>query len=219
MLGLKNKINWVNTVTFLSLAVSVYTNYANAQVSLEKGKEIASAACSGCHGADGNSALPVNPILAGQHAGYLAKQMADFKPNKHGDVTRKNDVMMGMAALVNGDDIKSVSEFYATQKPIPAKSTKPELKKIAEKLYRGGDTLRSIPPCSGCHGPAGAGIPSKYPAIAGQHFDYTQTTLLDYRSGKRQNDPDGVMQTISRHLSDKEIEALSDYLVGMRFAD
>ena len=37
---------------------------------LERGKQIAATVCVACHGPDGNSPAPANPILAGQHADY-----------------------------------------------------------------------------------------------------------------------------------------------------
>ncbi|NBQ70003.1 MAG: cytochrome c4, partial [Nitrosomonadaceae bacterium] len=36
-------------------------------------QEIASGVCAGCHNADGNSVIPMNPILAGQQAEYITK--------------------------------------------------------------------------------------------------------------------------------------------------
>jgi cytochrome c553 len=44
------------------------------KVDLAKGQQIATQVCAACHGADGNSASPANPKLAGQHADYLYKQ-------------------------------------------------------------------------------------------------------------------------------------------------
>ena len=37
-----------------------------------------SALCQGCHGEDGMSAASSFPRLAGQYAGYIRKQVADF---------------------------------------------------------------------------------------------------------------------------------------------
>ena len=55
---------------------------------LAKGRPIAETVCAACHGPDGNSSIPVNPSLAGQHPGYLYKQLADFKTGR-----RKNAAM------------------------------------------------------------------------------------------------------------------------------
>ena len=51
--------------------------------------------CAACHAADGNSASPVNPILAAQNADYTVKQLSNFKAGE-----RKNPVMLGMASTL-----------------------------------------------------------------------------------------------------------------------
>ena len=52
---------------------------AHAKADPAKGKIIAETVCVACHGADGNSATPANPNLAGQGADYLYKQLKNFK--------------------------------------------------------------------------------------------------------------------------------------------
>lgn len=194
-----------------------------AQVDIEKGKTLATTVCASCHGVDGNSPAvtapaPTNPKLAGQHAAYLFKQIKDFKADKQGLIKRHSPIMMGFGSMLSDDDAKSVATYYSEQTLIPENASKKELKPIAEKLYRGGDVSRAIPACAGCHGPAGAGIPDQYPAIGGQFASYIQAQLLAYRSGTLTNDTEGVMRTISKYLSDKEIEALADYISGLRIA-
>ena len=51
---------------------------AGPRPDLERGKQLATSVCAACHGADGNSPAPANPVLAGQHAGYIAAQLAAF---------------------------------------------------------------------------------------------------------------------------------------------
>jgi cytochrome c553 len=68
------------------------------------------AACAACHGAEGNSALPLYPNLAGQHAKYLRKALLAYKSG-----TRSHAVMMAMAAVLNEQDIADVAAFYASQ--------------------------------------------------------------------------------------------------------
>src|SRR3970040_404699 len=55
--------------------------------------------CAACHASDGNSASPANPVLAGQHADYTAKQLANYKSGE-----RKSAVMMGMVPTVSAAD-------------------------------------------------------------------------------------------------------------------
>ena len=70
-----------------------------------------SAVCGVCHGPDGNSANPLWPKLAGQHAAYLVKQLKDFKSG-----TRKDPVMAPMASPLSDQDMENLAAYYASQK-------------------------------------------------------------------------------------------------------
>ncbi len=177
-----------------------------------KGQKIASQVCAACHGADGNSAAPANPHLAGQHAEYLAKQLHDFKANKD----RKNPVMMGMATPLSADDIRDVAAHYAAQKPKPAAAKDKELVALGQKIYRGGIVATGVPACAACHGPNGAGIPAQYPRLAGQFPEYTASQLRAFRSEERANDANRMMRGFAGRMTDREILAVSEYLAGLR---
>ena len=72
-----------------------------------------SAVCGACHGADGNSMNPEWPKLSGQHAGYIAKQLADFKSG-----ARLNDpakVMENIAAKLSDDEIAALGGYFASR--------------------------------------------------------------------------------------------------------
>lgn len=88
----------------LMLAATAHANEpagAPAKPDLAKGGAISSQVCATCHTADGSRGSPANPILQGQHAEYLAKQLTEFKSGK-----RKNPVMSGMAAPLSDDDVR-----------------------------------------------------------------------------------------------------------------
>ncbi len=68
--------------------------------------------------------------------------------------------------------------------------------------------------CAGCHSPNGAGLPAQYPRLAGQHADYIKAQLVSFRQGERTNS--AQMSAIAANLSDKEIDALADYIAGLR---
>src|SRR5215217_5110762 len=76
---------------------------APAKADPAQAQQIVTKVCAACHAADGNSVTPANPALAGQHADYIVKQLADFKANK----TRKNPVMFGMAAPLSPQDMQN----------------------------------------------------------------------------------------------------------------
>ena len=49
---------------------------------LAKGQEKATSVCGACHTFDGSRGAATNPILQGQHAAYLVKQLSEFKAGK-----------------------------------------------------------------------------------------------------------------------------------------
>src|SRR4051794_2181317 len=174
-----------------------------------KGATISTAVCAACHTNDGSRGAPANPIIQGQHPDYLVKQLVEFKAGK-----RDNPVMKAMAAPLSEADMKNVASFYASKQPKPGFAKNKDLVAHGEKVYRGGVAERSIPACSGCHGPSGAGIPAQYPRLAGQHADYVEAQLVAFRSGARHNNP--VMTAVAAKLNDRDIKALADYVAGLR---
>ncbi len=61
-------------------------------------------------------------------------------------------------------------------------------------------------PCQACHGEDGRGIDPTYPVIAGQHADYLEKSLTDYREGRRVNP---LMSGFAANLTDQDIEDLA----------
>lgn len=176
---------------------------------LAKGQATATQVCAACHTVDGSRGSPANPILAGQHPEYLVKQLQEFKAGK-----RKNAVMAGFAGMLSEDDMRNVAAFYASKTAKPGAAKDKDLAALGEKIYRGGIADRTIPACAGCHSPTGAGIPSQYPRMSGQHADYTEAQLVAFRSGARANS--GQMTAIAAKMNDREIKAVSDYIAGLR---
>ncbi len=191
-------------------------------VGVERGKAIATGLCAACHMADGNSAVPLQPKLAGQHAVYLEKQLNDFKPAEGAKTAaRENAVMGGQVAMLSADpkqyanDVKSLALWFASQKLVPATSAgvNPNL---GMSIYRGGIVSKGVPACAGCHSPTGSGIPGKYPRVSGQFADYSEAQLKAFREDQRKNSPANQMQDIAKKLTDTEIKAVSDYMAGVR---
>lgn len=178
-----------------------------------KGQGLAGA-CAACHGPDGNSMIPTNPSLAQQHPEYITKQLKDFKKGNDGE--RPNAIMAGMAAGLTPEAMEDVAAYFGKQKLRHAGARDRELVTAGRKLYRGGDSARGIPACSACHSPTGAGIPSQYPRVGGQHVDYTVAQLKAFRAGERKNDPNQMMRSVAAKLTDKDITALAEYLAGLK---
>ncbi|HRM80902.1 MAG: cytochrome c4 [Acidovorax sp.] len=202
-------------LTAAVLAAPVFSAFAAgdapkvAKPDLVKGEASYTAVCAACHGADGNSAIAVNPTLAQQHPEYLVKQLQEFKSGK-----RNNAVMKGFATMLTDEDMKNIA-YWVASKPAKAGFAKDkDLVTLGERIYRGGIADRNIAACAGCHSPNGAGIPVQYPRLSGQHADYTVAQLNTFRDGTRANSTQ--MTQVAAKLNDKEIKAVADYIAGLR---
>ena len=202
-------------LTAAVLAAPVFSAFAAgdapkvAKPDLVKGEASYTAVCAACHGADGNSAIAVNPTLAQQHPEYLVKQLQEFKSGK-----RNNAVMKGFASMLTDEDMKNIG-YWVASKPAKAGFAKDkDLVAMGERIYRGGIADRNIAACAGCHSPNGAGIPAQYPRLSGQHADYTVAQLNTFRDGTRANSTQ--MTQVAAKLNAKEIKAVADYIAGLR---
>ena len=168
--------------------------------------------CTACHGTDGMGIVPNYPHLAGQGEGYLIKQISDIKSGQ-----RVVPEMAGMTTNLSPQDIADISAYYSG-KPAPKGQAEESSVTIAEQLYRWGDTKKGIPACGSCHSPIGSGnAPAKFPMLSGQTPQYLAKQLRDFREGDRVNDGDGrIMRDVAEKLSNKQIDALSSYISGLR---
>lgn len=179
----------------------------------ERGRE-SSAVCAACHGADGNGNNPEWPKLAGQHASYLAKQTREYRSGE-----RQNEQMNVMAGPLSDEDIENIALYYE-QQPASHGAARLESVTLGERIYRAGNAERDLPACAGCHGPAGRGnSPAAFPALGGQHAQYTAAQLHAFRDGIRRNDANAVMRTIAERMGEREIEAVAEYIAGLHRAE
>lgn len=203
--GFCMRIGGILAITALVAATS---GVAYAAGDVESGKSKA-ASCAACHGADGNSVMGMWPKLAGQHESYLAKQLADFKSG-----ARPEPTMSAMVAPLADQDMQDIAAFYASQKTTVA--TLDAVPEDGELLYRGGNKKSGVPACMSCHGPAGKGNgPAGWPAIQGQHAQYIEKQLNDYKSATRANDSASMMRDVAGKLSDAEIKAVAKYVSAL----
>ena len=180
-----------------------------------KGQKIASKVCAGCHNPDGNSIIPSNPILAGQHAEYITKQLLNFKSQDNKPAERKSPVMAAMVVPLSAEDMKNIGAYYTLQKPNPSAAKDKVLAEQGEKIYRGGNIESGVPACASCHSPNGVGIPPNYPRLAGQHAEYTVAQLRAFRTEQRANDANSVMRGIVTRMSEKEMQAVAEFISGL----
>lgn len=197
---------------FAAAMTLVYASLAAAdppaKPDLERGKQIASSVCVACHAADGNSVVPANPVLAGQHAEYIAAQLAAFKSG-----ARPSPIMQGMAAGLAPEDMLNLGAWFESQKQTPRFAHDKALAQRGEQIWRGGVPATNVPACAGCHGATGLGIPSQYPRLAGQFADLSVGWLKAFATGQR---PNPVMSQVAAKLSENDMKAVAEYISGLR---
>ena len=211
----------MNMKPVLALAAVVYAAAGLAaelpfKGDVAKAQGIVNQVCAACHAADGNSQIPVNPKLAGQIPEYLYKELTNFKPASGKKAERDNPVMAGMVASLSPDDMRNLAAYFSAQTPKPGTAKSKDLVALGQKIYRGGIVGKNVAACASCHGPNGAGMPAQYPRLSGQHAEYVESQLKAFRSGERANDPNSAMRGVAGRLSDREIQAVSDYIAGLR---
>lgn len=175
------------------------------------------AVCAACHGAQGVAIAPNFPNLAGQSVTYLYAQLKEFH-----DGQRTDAVMSGQAAALSDVDMRNLASYYASLAPKPA--GRADGSSRGAQLYLTGDPAQGIPPCQGCHGPAGLGPqphPSSapqppwatFPHLRGQSGLYLTKELSDFKRGMRAGSSNAkVMHGVAQTLSDDDVQALSAYL-------
>jgi len=167
--------------------------------------------CQGCHGEDGNSIEDLIPKLSGQYSAYISKQFRNFQTGE-----REHQIMSAMAMIISDAELVDISAYFASQKQMSGNGKSGN--QFAKNLFLKGDQARNIEPCESCHGVNGKGKAPNiaiFPVIGGQHKAYLHAQLISWRKGERTNSADGVMNKITKSLTDAEIDALADYISGL----
>ena len=183
-----------------ALLVSVLSVPAAAQDIDSGGKK--AEACVACHGPGGNSTVPTFPVLAGQTARYLYLQLKDFKEGR-----RAEPQMEPFVKDLSRQDMFDIAAYFAAQKPRP-NSFKADPTRVARGKAKADETL-----CTMCHLGGFIGQ-NEIPRAAGQHYEYTVKQLRDFQTGRRTNDA-GNMASVSKTLSEQDIEDLGHYLASL----
>ena len=195
-------------ITALLCAVASFNASAVGDPEAGAGK---AAVCAACHGPEGNSVNPAWPKLAGQHPGYLVKQIHDLKAAEK----RRDALMAPIIAGLSDQDIEDIAAYYATRSSTGGFTSEAQ-HALGERIYRGGNPRSGVPACIACHGPRGGGNgPAGFPRLAGQHAAYTAKQLEDWRLGNRANAPNEMMADVVRYLTPAEMKAVSEYIAGL----
>ena len=181
---------------------------ADAKLDIKRAEEIVSGRCFLCHGLEGESASPVFPRLAGQHAEYVAKQLGDFKSGK-----RKSDTMKSQAEDLNEDEMRALGAFFEKKKGTPRVARDGDLMAVGRYIFTQGNRFSGLPSCASCHGAKGYGTP-QLPRLAGQHPRYIEDQIKQFNKRERTND-NAVMHTIASKLTELEAHAVAEYIATL----
>jgi cytochrome c553 len=187
----------IKTKTLLAAALLLLTSAATT--SFAEGEPAAGAdiaySCLGCHGIEGyRNAYPSYrvPKLGGQKAAYLAIALRGYR-----DGTRVHPTMDAQASSLTDQQIDNVAAYLASLG--------------GESVAAGGSTAPSFElasTCTACHGQNGISMSPTWPTLAGQHEDYLEHSMNQYRDGTR---TDAVMAPMAATLSDADVKMLAKY--------
>ncbi len=163
----------------------------------ENGKAVA-AACTGCHGPDGNSQSPGIPTLAGQQPNYFVAATQEYLTN-----ARQSAAMDAPLRKLSRLDIESAALYFASQ--TPAQRTAPPAGSAAA-----GEPLSAV--CGGCHGARGVSLDSATPSLAGQDPKYLVQAIDAYRTSRKHP----LMSRLVASLSDRDIADIAAFYSTQR---
>ena len=195
---------------FAGLAVCaslLAANTAFAQADEARAKKIAGGSCFLCHGAQGESTSEIFPRLAGQHAEYVAKQLAAFQSG-----ARKSTAMADMAAKLTPDEMLALGKYYEKM-PLPREEPKdPQLAGMGQYIFHNGNKFSGVPACAACHGTNAEGA-ANLPKLSRQIAGYLEHQLRQFNKRERTND-NTVMHVVAEKMTELEMAAVAEYLSG-----
>lgn len=174
------------------------------------GEPVALTECVRCHG--DASTPPIStlvPTLNGQSQAYLERALSEYAAG-----VRPSGVMQPVAGLLEAEERRRVSAYYAGLEPVPQQpSDEPGIVESGEQLARRGDPERGIPPCLACHSDQRTGA---FPSLAGQPADYLAAQLRVWRSGARDITTYGkIMAPVARRLTEEQVQAAAAYFASL----
>jgi cytochrome c553 len=192
--------DWVRVAGLVVvLALAAVAPRAQAAGDAVRGKRLAYT-CLGCHGIeDYKSVYPTYsvPKLVGQQPEYLVAALKAYRSKE-----RSHGTMYAQAASLSDQEMDDIAAYLSGATVLAvgaaARGTAPE--KVTAL-------------CATCHGKNGVGIAPIYPTLAGQHVDYLERALTEYRKGDRKN---AVMPAFALQLSEAEIKAVAQYYAAQQ---
>ena len=178
---------------FGALVLAGATMPANAADDIESRVQV----CAGCHGEKGVPINTATPVIWGQQANYLYKELHDYHS---GD--RANPFMSSVAKMFTLPELREVANYFAAKEW-------PAAEHASSKL---AEAPQSAEMCKACHQPNFVGG-QPAPRLAGLSYDYLLASMNSFADGKRTNNLD--MPGFMKALSASDREAIAHFLAGL----
>src|SRR5277367_4470645 len=194
MLSRLNGLAWL-----ASTALSLWSLGAHATGDPAQG-EMKFYTCFGCHGIENyRNAYPNYsvPKLRHQDAAYIISALHEYRSGE-----RPHPTMHAQAASLSDQDIEDIAAYLQGPQPV-----KPAAAAAAS------NAPKQVAACVACHGENGLGVEApltpKPAVLAGQHADYLEQALVQYRTGRRKNVVmDGMAQLLA---TDQDVKIAAEY--------
>ena len=172
-------------------------------------------ACTPCHGPHGEGTKnDYFPRLAGKPAGYLVNQLVAFR-----DGRRRYPPMNYLLEYQSDSYLQKIAEYFAALRPPPVEQTATDVGSAVlargRSLVTEGDQARSVPPCSGCHGPKLTGMEPAIPGLVGLRADIIRAQLGAFRYGTRTAPEPDCMQLVAASLTESDVTAVAAWLASL----
>jgi cytochrome c553 len=161
----------------------------------ERGRAL-SETCMGCHGIPNYKNAYPNysvPKLEGQHPEYIVAALQAYRNRE-----RSHTTMYAQASSLTDQEMADVAAYLAVQ-PLKPNTANPQPASAAPKAAE---------QCVACHGQDGVGIVPTYPTLSGQHQDYLERALTEYRNGGRKNP---IMAGFAAQLKPEDVRVVAEY--------
>ena len=157
--------------------------------------------CASCHGEHGLPSDPTVPIIWGQQAAYIQKELNGYR---NGD--RESQIMSSIAESLSDAEMPEIAAYFGHAKwPVqlgaPPSAPAPD----------------AIATCQACHNAnlgGGTGPAGVAPRLAGQFSPYLLDAMNAYANGERADSD--AMSTLMQSLSPEDRKAVADYLASLR---
>jgi cytochrome c553 len=191
---MRSRLSSAVSLAFLvSTALATSMAFAQTPGNADHGKDLANT-CLGCHGVPGYKNAYPNysvPKLEGQHPEYIVLALQAYRSGERSHLT-----MHSQASSLSDQDMADIAAYFSG-KPVSKENNPAE-----------GSPPPSAAVCVACHGDNGVGITGQYPTLAGQHADYIEQALREYRKGGRKNP---IMGTFANQIKEEDIRVLARY--------